>query len=391
MKKISWLILVIFVCSGINGLLFAQENISIKGCYCPRWSPTNEEIGFVGRFSKIVKIDEEEENLVGYSIAAINQKDFSIRYITPIAWEQNKPSAGSRYSKRSKEYEKERNIGDYNTNALTKKQSLVPILSWSTIFDWSTDGTEIFFYDSPVSGIEDDMYMWAIKSDGTNLRPILKTSRDNLPSYLQCLNNGKIAIIPIRRNSFYNTLDIFNGDGKKQSQTTISVILSSADNEGIGLSKDGKKIAIVYNKNIYIKGTSGSKAAVNLTKAEKIGECSWPSWSLDGKKIVFIFEIKFGGKINFLQHQKSVWTIDADGKNCRPLTAMAWDQNDDPIGMKARRGATNDYCPSWSPDGNKIVFLRNSRTHEPWIMNSDGTDQIQLINRQTVAGEIVKK
>ena len=396
MKKISWLILVIFVCSGINGLLFAQESISIRGCYCPRWSPTNEEIGFVGRFSKIVRTKEEVKDLVGYGIAAINQNDLSIRYITPIAWEKNEPSTSSGYDRslyRKKENEIDQNIGDYNTNTPTKKQTIIPFLSQFTIFDWSTDGAGIFFYDAPECyySRENNMYMWAIQSDGINLRPVLKINEGNLPGYLQCLNSGKIAIIPrLESNTFY----ILNSDGKKQSQIIIPEVSTLGENGNFGLSKDGKKIAIIYDRNIYIKGTSGSKVAVNLTKAEKIGKCSWPSWSPDGKKIVFIFIIRFSKSINLLRDQASVWVIDADGKNCRPLTAMVWDYEEDPTETKSPPKAPDDICPSWSPDGKKIVFLRSrhsKKSYEIWTINSDGSNQAQLTNGQAVAGEIAKK
>jgi len=403
MKKINWLILIILVCLTVGSPLFAEDIVSIMGCYYPRWSPTGEEIGFAARVRGIEKNNEElTDKGYGSVIAAINQNDFSIRYITPITWSKDEllPNSGSgplsgssRYNPgrspyKDKEDEKERNIGDYNANSPTKEPSLVPMLfAGSTIFDWSTDGEEMFFYDVPsIYYPQYDLYMWRIKSDGTNLRPISRMARENLPKYLQCLNNGKIAIIPGRNNA----LEILNNNGKKQSQTTVSGILSSVGNEGIGLSKDGKKIAIIghKDKNIYIKETSNSKAFVNLTKSEKVGECSWPSWSPDGKKIVFIFEIKFDGKINFLRNQKSVWVIDADGKNCRPLTAKAQNQENNSIGMKDYRGAYGgDYCPSWSPDGNKIVFLREMLgvgMYGLWIMNPDGFNQTCL---PTLPGE----
>lgn len=415
MKKAIWFVLVPLVCLAMNISLFAQENISIREYYYPRWSPTGEEIGFVGDFNKTIKTDEETKDLVGYGIAAINLNDLSIRHITPIKWRENGPFGG--YSNRRRdsdgEYEKEQLIGDYNANAGTKKQPLVPILSDRATFDWSADGTEVFFYDCPSGysndGKEENMYIWAINSDGTNLHPMLKTNYWGLPSYLQRLNNGKIAIVNYQTaNHNYNIFNILNSDGKKQSQIPISVRLSSASNENIGLSRDGKKMAIIGNddkdKNIYIKEVSNSKTIVNLTKAEKVGNCRWPSWSADGKKIVFIFSIQYDGKVNFLTGQEGVWTIDANGKNCRPLTATASNRDDDsfgsiPMGRNSSSPAMdNDSCPSWSPDGNKIVFLRNrtefgtrNDLHEIWVMNSDGSNQTSLTNKRDMAVKTARK
>jgi TolB protein len=52
--------------------------------------------------------------------------------------------------------------------------------------------------------------------------------------------------------------------------------------------------------------------------------------------------------------------MNADGSRQRPL---------------ARRPATDDWHPRWSPDGSKIAFtqLTPNGAQHIWVMNADGT------------------
>lgn len=85
---------------------------------------------------------------------------------------------------------------------------------------------------------------------------------------------------------------------------------------------------------------------------------SYPSWSPDGSKIVFISS-------NFKNNDSwitDIWTMDSDS-NRKQLT------NDDAI----------EWEPSYSPDGKKIVFtLLQSGISSIWMMDSDGTNKQQL-------------
>jgi Tol biopolymer transport system component len=75
-----------------------------------------------------------------------------------------------------------------------------------------------------------------------------------------------------------------------------------------------------------------------------------PSWSPDGKKIVF------AGKTS---GNKDIWVVDADGSNLTRLTDWP----------------SAEGRPSWSPDGRKIVFVRGS---DIWVMDADGSNKKRL-------------
>ena len=47
---------------------------------------------------------------------------------------------------------------------------------------------------------------------------------------------------------------------------------------------------------------------------------------------------------------------------------------------------TPDYAPSWSPDGNQIVFSsnRDGNAGDIYVMNADGSGEIRLTNDAAV-------
>ena len=85
-----------------------------------------------------------------------------------------------------------------------------------------------------------------------------------------------------------------------------------------------------------------------------------PSWSPDGRRIVFS-----------AMHERQ-WTIhvmDADGKNPRILTSQA---------------GSEDLGPVWSPDGSQIVFMSRTRGQfEIGIVNADGSGRASLTSNSS--------
>lgn len=94
------------------------------------------------------------------------------------------------------------------------------------------------------------------------------------------------------------------------------------------------------------------------------GTNTYPSWSPDGKKIVFR---RMLGEMN-----SEVFVADSDGSNPRNLTTHP----------------AFDGWPSWSPDGSQIVFASNRRAnYQIFVMNADGSGVRLVANTEGRATE----
>ena len=100
---------------------------------------------------------------------------------------------------------------------------------------------------------------------------------------------------------------------------------------------------------IYVMDING-KNPRRLTNSRH-GDYS-PSWSPDGKRIVFSSK-RDGGVTS------EIYVMDADGSSPQRLT----------------NNGHNDYSPSWSPDGERIAFVS---VHEIYVMDADGGNEKRL-------------
>ncbi len=149
-----------------------------------------------------------------------------------------------------------------------------------------------------------------------------------------------------------------------------------------------------------------SQTAVQVTDMPE-GACQ-PSWSPDGKKLVFTSPCK---GMDEIYYDASLYIINADGSNLTPLATVpggdfdpAWSPDgksivftslrtgqmeifivglDDPSSIaQITKGASSVEArqPAWSPDGTQIVYaVKRFGVYQVWLMNSDGTDQTQIV------------
>jgi len=169
-----------------------------------------------------------------------------------------------------------------------------------------------------------------------------------------------------------------------------------------GISSDGEKIAYIVqnnskNSDLYVSKSDGTEEK-RLTRSSGM---KWdPSWSLDGKEIVFSsdsdgdFEIDIinleggktkkltdntfydgrprwspdGNRILFESDRDGDWEIyvmDADGGNVTAIT----------------ENSSVDWGASWSPYGKWIVYISSfDGDDEIYIVGIDGTHQLKLTN-----------
>ena len=113
------------------------------------------------------------------------------------------------------------------------------------------------------------------------------------------------------------------------------------------------------NRQIYVMDADG-KNQRRLTN--NVWDDWFPSWSPDGERIVFNSR-RDGNFRNDFGITDEIYVMDADGSNQQRLTENLFDDRD----------------PSWSPDGERIVF--SSRGHGPdeiYVMDADGSNQRRL-------------
>lgn len=148
---------------------------------------------------------------------------------------------------------------------------------------------------------------------------------------------------------------------------------------------------------IYIMNSDG-------TNPVKLANGSHPSWSPDGKRIVFSFGLeRFHGDVS------DICVMDADGTNAVNLTPdldFAYSPVWSPDGKRIVFGAEGDIfvmdarganrinltqnpravnmTPSWSPDGRKIAYSASPKPglwfapFNIYLMNADGTHPVML-------------
>ena len=164
---------------------------------------------------------------------------------------------------------------------------------------------------------------------------------------------------------------VMDADGENQRN------LTNHPNEDFqpSWSPAGKRIAFISDRDghvnirdspnyeIYVMDADGGNQ-LNLTNDPHNDKS--PSWSPDGKRIVFSSD-----RDNDRGHNIEIYVMDADGENQERLT----------------NNLTEDQYPSWSPDGKRIAFSARRDghfenefgiTYEIYVMDADGGNEQRL-------------
>jgi len=229
---------------------------------------------------------------------------------------------------------------------------------------WSPDGKQIAFTEFRPPDYEGQI--WVMNADGSNQHVLLADSdfENERPRFTP---DGKSLIFSrcpaaVQTCALYE-IDVTGGAPRQLTDFELGVLhLSPA------YSSDG---TLVYNAvfrrgiicGLYVPDSKNSE----LRRLTPTGlSARFPDWSPDGKSLVFATHCAN-------PQNEEIWVVNVDGNGLRRLTNNGTDYFAGP----------HDVYPSWSPQGDAIVFERDAPDFSSsaiFMMKSDGSSCKKLFS-----------
>jgi hypothetical protein len=270
------------------------------------------------------------------------------------------------------------------------------VQAWEGV--WSPNGREIAYTvmrkgDRPPLDLADEADVWIASADGTNARPVVTGERwqwlphwspdDVWIAYTDESEGGPWAPSgPVGPESGGGLLGFLLGQQTPERQPADiwrvpadgsgppeRLTDAPGDDRAATYSPDGTKLAFDStrdgNTEIYIMDADGS----NPRRLTNHPDGDWgATWSPDGRLIAFN-----SGRTG----DAEIYVIGVDGSGLKRLT---------------NEPGTHDFAPSWSPDGSRILFRRDSRDSgvqggEIWSMNAVDGGDLRNLSQTSSSGD----
>jgi TolB protein len=206
---------------------------------------------------------------------------------------------------------------------------------------WSPDGRTISF-DSDRTGNFD---VFAMNADGSNVRPLTThPARDVSATWSP--DGSKIVFMSDRESGGFDAYEAAPDPAAPARRVT-----RTGSTWFPVFSRDGTALAFHVGRDVHTLEAAGDDPR-RLTTDPENG--MYPSWSPDGKRIVFM---------SWRTGRTELFTMNVDGSDQKKLVTLD-------------KGDAVD--PRWSPDGSKIAFVHlpdgmNGRAAIICTVNADGT------------------
>lgn len=196
--------------------------------------------------------------------------------------------------------------------------------------------------------------LYVARADGTGERLLSRAGRGYGVTWSP--DGRRIAFTSHYRTGRF-AVYVANADG-----TGVRPLLTPAhrneESDSPAWSPDGKLIAFASTRaapgnpeifTVRLDGTGLRRLTHTRGGAHVLGDDGMPSWSPDGRSIVFTSNRSGSG---------AIWVMRADGTNERKI----YD-----------RAGTDEFNPRYSPDGRRVAFGQLAEvTQEVWTISSDG-------------------
>ena len=220
---------------------------------------------------------------------------------------------------------------------------------------WTRDGKQVLF--SVFANEESTLY--SISRDGKRQRELARfPGRGPMPS------PDLKRVVYMGGTWTATRLMISAMDGAQSQQITDGSSIAW----NVRWSPDGRRLAFTGRAEpkseiaIFVLNSDGSARRQLTHIAPEEGGAQWPVWSPNGKEVALQVNNRA------LKNSAHIWIVNVATGESRKLGV--------------HDTAYLDETPSWFPNGKRIAFQSNrSGQMEIWIMNADGSGQVQITGK----------